>query len=119
MPTLIIDGAALDIVVRQGKTFNPTLAWKLPGGELMDLTGYSALWVARRSPSEPPLFSIASGAGITLGGTPHNIVGLISAAITAAWPAGKYLHELELTASSGTRGFLQGRLTVLAETARP
>lgn len=118
MPLLTFDGSSLDIQIRQGKTFDPTMAWKDSLGVLVNLTGYTALWVARRSPAEAPLFSITQGAGITLGGSPNNIVALVSAATTATWAPGKYLHELELVSASGTRGLLQGRLTVVPETAK-
>jgi hypothetical protein len=115
-PVLVFDGEPLDIVIRQGKTFRPRLAYKDPAGVLVVLTGWTAKWVAAAAGTQ--LFDISSGSGMTLGGTPYNIHGDIAAATTATWPPGKYLHELEVTNPNGVEGFVQGKLTVLPETAK-
>lgn len=116
MPTLVFDGELLDIQIRQGKTFRPRMAYKDPAGTLINLTGWTAKWVAARAGTE--LFDISTGSEITLGGTPYNIVATITAAVTAEWPPGNYVHEMEVTNPDGVSGFLQGKLRVLQEVAR-
>lgn len=115
-PVLTFDGEGLDIIIRAGKTFRPRMAYKDPAGVLIDLTGWTAKWVAAQGDTE--LFDISSGSGITLGGTPYNIVATIAAGTTATWAPGKYLHEMEVVNPEGTSGFVQGKLTVLSELAK-
>lgn len=117
-PTLVIDGASLDITIRQGKTFKPRMKYKNPDGSLINLTGFTALWVARQGPAGSALFSLTQAAGITLGGTPFNIVAEIAASTTATWAVGKYNHELELLSPDGTSGLVTGVLKVLPEFAK-
>lgn len=115
-PTLVFDGELLDLVIRAGKTLPLLMAYKDPDGVLIDLTGWTAKWVAAQGDTE--LFDISSGSGITLGGTPYNIVATISAATTATWTPGKYLHEMEVANPEGVSGFVQGKFTVLPEIAK-
>lgn len=112
----------LDLNCYQGATFDYSLSWST-GGTAVNLTGYSARLQVRESyDAGTAVVSLASGTGITLGGTAGTIVLEMSAATTAALdgtPNIQYIYDLELQSGAGyvTR-LLEGRFYVYPEVTR-
>jgi hypothetical protein len=108
-----------DINCPQGVTYTETFTYKIDN-VAVNLTGYSAAMQVRRAyDSATPLISLTSGSGITLGGSAGTITLLIAYAATAAFEAGQYIYDLELTSASGIKDrILQGTFTVSAEVTR-
>lgn len=97
----------------QGETWTRVIDWKDSDGDLVDLTGYSARLQFRRGSAL--VLELASGDGITLGGTAGTITLTIDAEATADLEAGTLDFDLFLTSGSGvvTR-ILVGEVAVLA-----
>jgi len=108
-----------DIICPQGVTYTETFTYKIDN-VAVNLTGYSAAMQVRRTyDSVTPLISLTSGSGITLGGSAGTITLLIAHATTAAFEAGQYIYDLELTSSGGIKDrILQGTFTVSSEVTR-
>ena len=94
----------LNLACYEGATFDYELTWTA-GGSAVDLTGYTARMQVRSSyDSSTPVVSLASGSGITLGGTAGTIELFLSAAETEALdgtPNPQFIYDLELQSSSG------------------
>lgn len=89
---------------------------------LVDLTGYSATMKIRAYAASPTaLLTLASGAGITLGGTAGTIALELTAAETEGLGAGTYVYDLVLTPPAGAAAkfvFLAGSMKVEAMISR-
>lgn len=95
---------ALDLTMYQGANFDYNLIWQT-NGTPVNLTGFTARMQVRESvDSTAVVLALASGSGITLGGTAGSVALSASAATTAgvASPANtQYVYDLELVSGSG------------------
>jgi hypothetical protein len=130
-----VTATVIPIVIEQGGDFRMALTWEDPVGTLVDLTGFSAAMQVRAThAAATTLLSLASGAGITLGGAEGTITISRSAVQTAALtvPSGVlavrfegrdvYLigfYDLELTDGAGVVTRLaEGRVYLALEVTR-
>ena len=70
------------IVIEQGSSWTLPIQWRDSTGALVNLSGYSARMTLRQvqnSTSTAALGPLTPGSGITLGGTPDNIIVAITA----------------------------------------
>ena len=112
----------LNLNCYQGATFDYEMTWTA-AGSAVDLTNYSARMEVRPSyDSSNVIVSLASGSGITLGGTAGTINLLLTASETAeldGTPSTQFLYDLELESSSGevTR-LIEGNFFIYPEVTR-
>jgi hypothetical protein len=112
----------LNLNCYQGATFDYELTWTA-AGSAVDLTDYTARMQVRPSyDSTQVIVSLASGSGITLGGTAGTIELFLSAEDTAeldGTPSTQFLYDLELESSSGnvTR-LVEGSFFIYPEVTR-
>ena len=110
--------ATYNVLMPQGATFDRTFTLAIDSTPV-NLTGYTAaLKVRETAASEDAVISLATGSGITLGGAAGTIALLIDADTAATVPAGDYVYDLELYATSQTTRLLQGSWTVSGEVTR-
>jgi hypothetical protein len=112
----------LNLTMYQGASWDYTLTWQVAGTPV-NLTGYSARMQVRESTDATAVvFSLASGSGITLGGTAGTIFLEASATTTAAIasPANmQYVYDLELvSAGSAVTRLVEGCFFVDPEVTR-
>lgn len=104
----------------QGSTFLKTITYKIDDVPV-DLSGYSSrLQVRKTHYATESIVSLAtSGSGITLGGSAGTIELLISDDVTATFPAGTWVYDLEVESSSGiTDRLIEGNFIVTPEVTR-
>ena len=109
-----------DILIEQGATFTMNATWKDSNDAPINLSGYSARMQIRETfDSTATLVSLASGSGITLGGTLGTIAVTIADTVTKDLPVRGCVYDLELVSSGGvvTR-LLQGSVTISPEVTR-
>ena len=112
----------LNLNCYQGATFDYEMTWTA-AGSAVDLTDYTARMQVRPSyDSSTVIVSLASGSGITLGGTAGTIELFLSAEDTAeldGTPSTQFLYDLELESSSGnvTR-LVEGSFFIYPEVTR-
>lgn len=108
-----------DIEIDAGATFQLQVLWKDSDGDLINLTGYSARMHIRRTVEAEDIdVELASGSGITLGGTAGTIDIEIDDATTSGL-SGSYVYDLELESGSGVVDrVIQGAVTVNPEVTR-
>ena len=88
---------------------------------LTNLTGFSARMMLRAVYADAsPVLSLASGSGLTVDGPNGTVTVLITAAQTAALPAGTYVYDIELVAPDTVTvtKLARGKVIVLAEVTR-
>lgn len=85
------------------------------GGSALNLTGYSATFVVKKSPEETAILTLTSASGIALGGALGTVVITISAASTGALQKSlNASYELDLTSGGGTvTRYLKGDFRIL------
>lgn len=112
----------LNLNCYQGATFDYEMTWTA-AGSAVDLTNYSARMQVRPSyDSATVIVALASGSGITLGGTAGTINLLLTPSQTAeldGTPSTQFLYDLELESSSGevTR-LIEGNFFIYPEVTR-
>ena len=107
-------------VMDQGATWDNVLTWKISGNPV-NLTGYTARMQARSTvDSTTTIFSWTSGAGqLILGGAAGTITMAIPDSVTATYPAGTYVYDLELESGGGdTTRLLEGTFKITPEVTR-
>jgi hypothetical protein len=109
----------VNFVCPQGSTFRRTLTYTLDNLPI-DLSGYSSrLQVRQAYYSEDPIISLASGSGITIGGSAGTIDILISASATSNFPAGNHVYDLEIISPSNiVDRLIEGTFNVTPEVTR-
>jgi hypothetical protein len=112
----------LDLECYAGATFDYTLTY-IAGGVPVDVTDFDARMQVRVSyPSAAPVFDLAVGSGIVLGGTAGTIQLELSAEDTAAvgvTQTTNFIYDLELEDSDGTvLRLVEGAFTVYPEVTR-
>lgn len=104
----------------QGATWNNVLTWKV-NGAAVNLTGYSARMQARETvDATTTVFSWSSAGGeLVLGGAAGTITFAIADSVTATYPDGTFVYDLELESGGGeTTRLLQGTFTIVPEVTR-
>ena len=104
----------------QGATWDTSLYIEVDGSP-MDLTGYTARMQARATiPDDTVIFSWTSDGGqLVLGGTAGTVILNVADTITAAYPSGTFVYDLELESDTGrTMRLLQGPFTITPEVTR-
>jgi hypothetical protein len=114
----MINPANYNITAYQGATYNLNLNWSI-SGTAVDLTGYTAAMQVRETTrSSATVLSLATGAGITLGGTAGSIAINVPASTMGSATAGNYVYDLELTSGATVTRLLQGGFAISAEVTR-
>lgn len=114
----MINPATYNITAYQGATFDLNLTYSVDSTPV-DLTNYTAEMQVRESAdASEAILSVASGSGITLGGTAGTIAVLISASTMGSAQAGVFAYDLELDSGSQVTRLLQGAFTIQAEVTR-
>jgi hypothetical protein len=112
--------------IEQGADLSIHLTWKDGTGALIDLTGWSARMMVRKSyKTTTPVLDFRSGAGgtagtaIALGGALGTIDITATNAVTSGVPSGDYVYDLEMVSPGGivTR-LLEGIIPVSPEATR-
>jgi hypothetical protein len=106
-----------DFAIVTGTDFSRNLLWRTIEGGPIDLTNWSARMQIRAASDPAPLYADLSstGTGIVLGGAAGTIVISISAADTAAFPAGVAKYDLFMTdPASATSCLVFGNVTIRA-----
>lgn len=110
-----INSGSKRAAVEQGATFDRQITWKDESNVAIDLTGFSAVMKIYADPEKVQLIkTLASGSGLTLGGSEGTIAILISATDTAKMgvlSGGTY--RLELTSGSTVTRLIEGRVDVV------
>jgi hypothetical protein len=103
------------ITIRQGASFEDTIACQDDDGNPVDLTGCSALMKICATPSSSPVLTLSSANGsLVLGGIAGTIRRTVSPAQSAALVAGNYGADLFLTRTDGNVDCLvAGPVTVI------
>jgi hypothetical protein len=111
----------VNFVCPQGSTFRRTITYKIEEVPV-DLSGYSArLQVRKAHYSDDVIVAISSGSigGITLGGSAGTIDILINAEVTAGFPSGTHVYDLEVISSSQyVDRLIEGNFVVTPEVTR-
>lgn len=92
----------------QGESFSRTLTWTDSGGNLVNLTGYTAKMDLRSSPvgSTTALLTLTDTSGLTLGGAAGTIVWEMTDVQTLLLPTGTVAYDLRLTSGGGEVTYL-------------
>jgi hypothetical protein len=107
-----------NITIYQGADLDIPITWKDEAQAVIDLSGYSAKFVARDSFGKVVL-SLTKDDGITVAATSPNVRITRTAVQTAALDYEGGTYNLELTSAGGTvYRLLEGRCTLSRETAR-
>lgn len=109
-----------NITLDQAATFKLHVDYGQPGGDPVDLTGYSARMQARSDyDSDEPIFDISEQTdpdqegSITLGGEDGTIDVVMPPSATVELEPGKYVYDITVTSADGeTTRLLEGRLVV-------
>lgn len=114
--------ASRDLEIPQGSSWSQLLVYKTGSpAAAVNLTGYTARMQARPSYSSFAVtveLTTANGR-ITLGTTNGNITLSLTAAETAALPAGRYVYDLEIVSGGGqVKRLVEGILTITPEVTR-
>jgi hypothetical protein len=114
----VINPAIYNIKAYQGATFNLNLTWAI-GGTAVNLTNYTAAMQVRENPnSANSVLSLASGSGITLGGTAGTIAINVSASTMGSATPGNYVYDLELDSGGQVTRLIQGAFAISAEVTK-
>lgn len=114
----MIKAGRYNITAYQGATYDLSLTWST-NGTATDLTNYSAAMQVRVTPAATAtIVSLASGTGITLGGTAGTIAINVDAETMAAVDPGQYVYDLELDSGGAVYRLLQGTFQVEAEVTK-
>jgi hypothetical protein len=114
----MINPAIYNIKAYQGATFDLNLTWAI-GGTAVDLTNYTAAMQVRENPrSSATVLSLASGSGITLGGTAGTIAINVTASTMGSATPGNYVYDLELNSGGQVTRLIQGGFAISAEVTK-
>jgi hypothetical protein len=108
-----------DLTCPQGTTFRKQVTWKIDD-VAVNLSGYSSRLQVRESyVSNDYIVALTSASGMTLGGSAGTIDILIDDAVTALFPTGNWVYDLEVESGSGiVDRILQGNFLVTPEVTR-
>lgn len=105
------------VTIEQGATWQLVVTWTDDAGDLVNLTGYTAVATVKTTYGGTALITAGSVAGtITLGGAAGTIAINVPYATTAAVAAQSGVWDLELTSGGGVRTrLLEGAATITSE----
>ena len=108
---MISKPGTLTLNVAQGQDFEALLTWRDADNDIVDLTGYSATFHARRRVSDAdPVISLTTDddGGITLGGAVENHIALrLDAVGTTALDPANYTYQLWLDDGRASEGIVR------------
>ena len=111
-----------DIIIDQGATLLRSIGLKSSAKRPISLTGYTGRMHIREKTDSTimVLFLTTENGGLTIDATAGTVLILGTPAQTAAIPAGKYVHDLELieTATGNVTKLIQGNVIVRAEVTK-
>lgn len=110
-----------DMVIDQGATLSRALTWKNPARVPYDLTNFTARMHVRATVADSGtvLIRTTENGGIVLGGTTGVVTVKLTAAESAAIPAGRYVYDLELVSGGGeVSRLVEGSFVVRPEVTR-
>ena len=109
----MIEPGTYNFTIYQGATWDRTFTVATDGTPV-SWVGYSAVMTIKQYENSTPVLTLATGTGITLGGTAGTIAVSVSPTQTAGIPAGRYIYDLELSVGGASYvvRILQGRVTV-------
>jgi hypothetical protein len=114
----MISPAKYNITAYQGATFDLNMTWAV-GGTPVNLTGYSAaMQVRENTNSTGVILGLASGSGITLGGTAGTIDISVSATTMGAANGGTYVYDLEVSSGAQVTRLIYGSFTITPEVTK-
>jgi hypothetical protein len=98
----------------EGDTLTMSFAYKNPDGTLIDLTGYTAKMDICTEALATPTLTLTDTTGITLGGTPNNIVVVLTPSQThTTLGVGNFVYDLELTDTlAQVNTLIEGSITI-------
>lgn len=115
---LMINPGNYNITAYQGATYKLSLSWTI-GDEPVDLTNYTAaMQVRENAAATAVILDLASGSGITLGGTAGTIEVNVDAETMELTPAGNYVYDLELDSGAEVTRLIQGGFQIQPEVTR-
>lgn len=89
------------VFIDQNADFDLAVTWKDSTGNPVNLTGYTATFTIAAGTNKPPLASVTSPTGITLGGVAGTILVKIPYATTNTLGEGSFWAELRLVSGGG------------------
>ena len=111
-----------DIIVDQGATLLRSIGLKSSAKKVVTLVGYTGRMTIREKTdsSSVILLLTTENSGIEINATAGTVLIIASPSQTAAIPAGKYVHDLELieTATGIVTKIIQGNVIVRAEVTK-
>lgn len=112
------DPGVYNFTIYKGTTFTRVFTYRDAAGALVNLTGYTASFIAKPSANYGTnTISLTSGSGITLGGAAGTITVVIDAATTTALNDDALIYSLKLTTGGVVTALLKGAITVSGEVA--
>jgi hypothetical protein len=107
-----------NITAYQGATYDLFMTWSV-GGTAVNLTNYTAAMQVRESLStSTTMLSLATGSGITLGGTAGTISITVPASTMGSAIPGSYVYDLELNSGGTITRLMQGTFQIEGEVTR-
>lgn len=108
--------AFIETQIVSGDAFEQTIELRDGDGEAVDLTGFTAEFVARSSPSESRSYSFPVAVADATGG----VLSVSATSAQASIPPGSYAFMLAVVSPEGERtSVLRGRMHVLGTPIRP
>lgn len=92
-----------------GATWDKTFTAYNPDGSVLNLTGYTGRMQIKEHLNSTAVITVASGSGITLGGSAGTVVVNLTATQTAITP-GTYRYDLEITNGSTVYRLIEGKI---------
>jgi len=114
------DITRVDLYIPQGTTYGHTFLYKTSGGDVIDLSNYTARMQIRETvDGDTALYEGDTDDDITITGATGSVYLEIPAATTAAWTWTRGVYDLEVVSAAGkvTR-IVQGKVRVSPEVTR-
>jgi hypothetical protein len=114
----MINPGNYNITAYQGATYKLSLSWTIADAPV-DLTNYTAaMQVRENAAATAVILDLASGSGITLGGTAGTIEVNVDAETMELTSAGNYVYDLELDSGAEVTRLIQGGFQIQPEVTR-
>jgi len=108
--------ARYNFTIEQGATFRNIFTLKDENGDLIDLTGSTAILQARKNLSESPIIDLSVGSGITMGGTAGTITVELTDTATTALTEKEMIYDMKLTTAGAEKNrIIEGTILLSLE----
>jgi|TARA_B100000927_G_scaffold288949_1_gene284543 hypothetical protein len=108
--------AVSNLFIDQGADFSTTISLTDSNGEILSLTGYTAIGQIRKTHGSS---SIAATFGTSLVAATGQITLTLTDTVTAAMDSGRYVYDVLITDSSGDKTrILEGHATITPSVSR-